>query len=164
MNRRMAGGREWLMPLALSFVCGASGATGTGDAVVEVAHSDGVLLASFAVRANDRWCLVWNHSVAGFPVRDCFVFRPPAMVLDSSHQPDFAAGLGHYEGRGKLRSDGAGGYRIEDINEPIPDNRLNLRVGSEAVDHRIEFKDQRISLSERAANRPVVIRLIGRFP
>jgi hypothetical protein len=82
------------------------------------------------------------------------------MVLDSSHQPDFAAGLGHIEGRGTLRSDGAGGYRIEDIDEPVPGNRLNLRVGSPAVDHRIEFKGMRYSLSERAANRLVVMRLV----
>lgn len=148
------------MPLALSFVCGAAGATGAGAATVEVIDADGLPLVGFTVHAGERWCLVWNHSVAGFPVRDCFVFRPPAMVLDSSDQPDFAAGLGHLEGRGKLRSDGAGGYRIEDINEPVPGNRLNLRVGSPAVDHRIEFGGVRYSLSERAANRLVVIRLV----
>lgn len=148
------------MPLALSFVCGAAGATGAGAATVEVVDADGSSLLAFAVRADDRWCLVWNHSVAGFTVRDCFVFRPPAMVLDSSHQPDFAAGLGHFEGRGTLRSDGAGGYRIEDIDEPVPGNRLNLRVGSRAVDHRIEFGGARYSLSEQAANRLVVIRLV----
>jgi hypothetical protein len=154
----IAGGREWLMPLALSFVCGAAGATGT--ATVDVIDADGLPLVAFTVRAEDRWCLVWNHSVAGFPVRDCFVFRPPAMILDSSHQPDFAAGLGHIEGRGKLRSDGVGGYWIEDIDEPVPGNRLNLRVGSSTVDHRIEFKGMRYSLSERAANRLVVMRLV----
>jgi hypothetical protein len=153
-----AGGREWLMPLALSFVCGAADATGT--ATVDVIDADGSPLVAFTVRAEDRWCLVWNHSVAGFPVRDCFVFRPPAMILDSSHQPDFAAGLGYIEGRGKLRSDGVGGYWIEDIDEPVPGNRLNLRVGSSTVDHRIEFKGMRYSLSERAANRLVVMRLV----
>jgi hypothetical protein len=148
------------MSLALSLVCGVAGATGAGAATVEVVDADGSSLLAFAVRADERWCLVWNHSVAGFPVRDCFVFRPPAMVLDSSHQPDFAAGLGHLEGRGTLRSDGAGGYWIEDIDEPVPGNRLNLRVGSPAVDHRIEFGGARYSLSERAANRRVVIRLV----
>lgn len=117
-------------------------------------------LASFPIRPEQRWCLTWNHSVAGFQVRDCFVFRPPHLLLASSHQPDFAAGLGHIVGRGVMRGDTPGGYHIESIDEVLPDNRLRLRIGSAAVDHRIEFADERIYLSRLAAHQAVDIRLL----
>ena len=44
------------------------------------------------------WCVLWNHSVEGFPVTDCYENRDGQMVLVRSRQPDFAAGLGHYPG------------------------------------------------------------------
>ena len=79
-----------------------------------------------------------------------------------SHQPDFAAGLGHLEGRGIMKSDGQGGYWIVDINEPIPNNTLTLRVGSAAVDHRLQIRGKEISLSRLAAGQRVMLRLIQR--
>ena len=100
------------MPLALCFVCGVAAAGGSGS-VLEVVDAEGAVIATFPVQADTQWCLAWNHSVAGFTVRDCFALRGSVMVLDSSFQPDFAAGLGHFEGRGTMRTDPAGGYRIE---------------------------------------------------
>ncbi len=106
-----------------------------------------------------HWCLHWHHSVQGFLVRDCFrVDASGTLLLDTSYQPDFAAGLDHIPGRGRLESDGEGGYIIENINEPVPGNRLRLRVGSQAVDHRIVTADASVSLSERAAHESVSIR------
>ncbi|MGL1834375.1 DUF1850 domain-containing protein [Rhodocyclaceae bacterium SMB388] len=131
----------------------------TADARIVVTDETGTLLTAFEVRDGEQWCLVWNHSVAGFPVRDCFVRRSTTLVLDSSHQPDFAAGLGHYEGRGTMVADARGGYRIEAIDEPVPDNRLRLRVGSAAVDHRIEHAAGQFSLSAVAEHRRVQISL-----
>ena len=81
------------------------------------------------------------------------------MLLHSSHQPDFAAGLGYLEGRGTLSSDDRGGYLITDINEPVPGNALTLRVGSPAVNHRLVHDGEEISLSEIAAGRRVTLRL-----
>lgn len=110
------------------------------------------------------WCLVWNHSVAGFPVRDCFVWQSPDLRLQSSHQPDFAAGLGHFEGRGQFRVSSQGGYLIDDIDEKLPDNRLVLRVGTLSVNHRIEIGARTISLSERAAGERVDIQVVKQAP
>lgn len=158
MNCCTAGVRESLLSLVLTLlVCGIALAS---DAVVEVVDEKGTILAGFAVQPGNRWCLSWNHSVAGFPVRDCFVFQPPHMLLESSHQPDFAAGLGHVAGRGVLRPDGRGGYQIDAINEPVTGNRLILRVGAPAIDHRIEFQGRVFSLSDTVANRRVEIRLV----
>lgn len=122
---------------------------------LEVMDQSGRVLARVAAQ---DWCVVWNHSVAGFEVRDCYVLRDGQMLLQRSHQPDFAAGLGHIPGRGVARSDGAGGYWIEDINEAVPGNCYRLRVGSETVNHRIVTDDRDISLSEIAAGESVILR------
>ena len=78
------------------------------------------MLASFPMLVGDRWCILWNHSVQGFEVEDCYENRAGVMTLVRSHLPDFAAGLDHIPGRGRQTSDGQGGYWIEDLDEPVP--------------------------------------------
>jgi hypothetical protein len=56
-------------------------------------------------------------------------------------------------------SDGAGGYWILDIDEPVPGNEYALRPGSMAVDHRLRTEVAEISLSARAAHQRVWIAL-----
>jgi hypothetical protein len=104
---------------------------------------------------------VWNHSVQGFPVVDCFRAEGGQLFLDSSQTPDFAAGLGHISGRGTLESDNQHGYRIVDMNVPITNNALRLRVGSDSVNHRIKVDSHIVSLSRLAANKRVEIRLVA---
>lgn len=81
-------------------------------------------------------------------------------MLDSTHTPDFAAGLGYIPGRGTLKSDDQHGYRIVDMNVPITKNTLWLRVGSQAVNHRIKAGKRLISLSRLAEHKLVAIRLM----
>jgi hypothetical protein len=146
---------------AVLWMLSCAGLAQEGPAALEV-HSDaGVVTARFVVEAGERWCLLWNHSVAGFTVRDCFAWLPPHLVLTDSHQPDFAAGLGHIPGRGVQRSDGAGGYSVENIDQVIAGNRLRLRVGSPAVDHRIELNGRVHSLSAGQAGQVVELRVIA---
>lgn len=129
------------------------------DAVLEVLDDDGRRLARFPVEPGEGWCLLWEHSVEGFTVEDCYAYRDGRMVLVASHQPDFAAGLGHVPGRGTQRSDGAGGYWIRGIDEPVPGNRYLLRVGSGRVNHRIRHRGDVTSLSRLAAGERVTLRL-----
>lgn len=126
---------------------------------LHVVSAEGDELLNLSMTTPD-WCLLWNHSVAGFTVKDCFTLHNQTLYLVSSHQPDFAAGLGHIEGRGELTSDGQGGYWIHHINEPLVENRLRIRVGSAAVNHRIESEQHHISLTDLAAGQAVEIRLI----
>ncbi|MCG6659125.1 DUF1850 domain-containing protein [Halomonas campisalis] len=126
---------------------------------LEVHRDDGRVIASLPVAEGEAWCLEWNHSVTGIRVQDCYRNRAGQMVLERSHQPDFAAGLGHVPGRGRQVSDGEGGYWIEDIDEPVPDNRYRLRVGSPEVDHRLLHDGHRLSLSDQAAGERVIIQL-----
>ncbi|ETX14801.1 hypothetical protein OCH239_20835 [Roseivivax halodurans JCM 10272] len=125
-----------------------------------VARVDGgAEIARFEIADGEGWCVIWNHSVQGFEVADCYENRGGRMVLVRSHQPDFAAGLGHIPGRGRQVSDGEGGYWILDIDEPVPGDAYILRAGSPAVDHRLRTPARQVSLSAAAARRPVRISL-----
>ncbi|MYL23353.1 DUF1850 domain-containing protein [Halomonas alkaliantarctica] len=130
-----------------------------------VTRAQGEPLWHTAMPEGERWCVEWNHSVAHFTVRDCYRNVAGRMQLERSHQPDFAAGLGHTPGRGKQVSDGQGGYWIEQINEPVPDNRYPLRVGAMTVNHRLVWQQddamQTYSLSRHAAGERVWIQLVN---
>lgn len=122
---------------------------------------DGVEIARFDVPRGSGWCVLWRHSVEGFEVSDCYENRDGRMVLVWSHLPDFAAGLGHIPGRGEQVSDGAGGYLILNINEPVPQDAYILRPGLGSVDHRLQVGDEIISLSAVAPRERVQIALRG---
>lgn len=149
------------MSLLLAACPGAAETPRPGDraATLTATLSDGTEIARLTVPEGGEWCLLWRHSVQGFEVADCYENQAGRMVLTRSHQPDFAAGLGHIPGRGSQASDGAGGYWITGIDEPVPGNAYLLRAGSMAVDHRLSRDGITVSLSERAARRRIRIAL-----
>jgi hypothetical protein len=127
---------------------------------LEAVTADGRRVATLAVPRGRGWCLHWNHSVTGDPVVDCYVNDGGRMTLSHAIQPDFAAGLGHFPGRGVFRAGPDGTYLIDAIDEPVPGNAYVLRVGSAAVDHRLIADDGRIApLSAVAAGKRVILRL-----
>ena len=129
---------------------------------LEIHHiGESETLPRMALGPEGDWCLHWHHSVAGFLVRDCFTVADGQLMLEHSHQPDFAAGLDHIPERGTLESDGAGGYIVSNINEPVAGNRLRLRVGSERVGHTIVSAQQELNLSRKLAGERIEIRLNG---
>ncbi|SDH48864.1 DUF1850 domain-containing protein [Roseospirillum parvum] len=128
---------------------------------LEAVTPDGRLVGAVTVPRGSGWCLDWNHSVTGDPVADCYLNDGGRMVLSHAFQPDFAAGLGHFPGRGVFRPGRGDGYLIDAIDEPVPGNAYRLRVGAPAVDHRIITDDgQRLPLSARVAGQPVILRLV----
>lgn len=156
MSRKHGGGRFALLLLPL---LGLSGAVQAGTLIATL--ENGTEIARLPVPEGSEWCVLWNHSVRGFPVRDCYENRGGEMVLVRAHLPDFAAGLDHIPGRGRQVSDGQGGYWILDIDEVVPGNAYILRPGSGAVDHRLEVGDTIISLSAVAPQARVRIELTG---
>ena len=105
-----------------------------------------------------RWCLVWNHSVTGEEVRDCYRAEGLTLVLERSRRPDLAAArLGHAPARGTPRAEGDATW-IEGIDAPLPAG-LPLRVGSDRVRHRLAIGAAETALPAALAGRPVVIRL-----
>jgi hypothetical protein len=156
----MATGRSVLRRVALIAALLAPPAAPAGE--LRVVGPDGEPMLALPAEDGARWCLVWNHSVTGDEVRDCFRADHGRMILERSRQRDFsAAGLGQIPGRGEVVPDGAGGYWIEGIDMTVPGGALPLRVGSMRVDHRLVAGDRAVSLSELAAGRRVTIRLVG---
>ncbi|SDN42466.1 DUF1850 domain-containing protein [Vreelandella arcis] len=141
----------------------ASSAPANASEFLVVTNEQGEQLFQTAMPEGARWCMQWHHSVEKFAVLDCYRNHAGDMLLERSHQPDFAAGLGHIYGRGEQVSDGQGGYWIEHIDEPVPGNQYVLRVGSPAVDHRLVWQrdgeTQSFSLSRRAAGERVTLHL-----
>jgi hypothetical protein len=148
------GGASLLLALALSV---AAHPDETEGLILKVVREDTETIFQEPVANGSRWCIFWNHSVQHFLVRDCFVAREGQMLLERSHQPDFAAGLGHIPGRGTMISAPEGGYWIEDINEAVPNNCLRLRVGAVGVDHRIVVNQRDENLSAIAPREAVRI-------
>nr|WP_290839708.1 DUF1850 domain-containing protein [Halomonas sp.] len=163
---------RWL--IAVLIVC--LPLAGAGDTPAPAVSSDrlqviteqGEMLVDTAAPPGTRWCIKWNHSVAKFTVLDCYQNVAGTMQLERSHQPDFAAGLGHTIGRGEQVSDGKGGYWINAINEPVANNRYALRVGSTDVDHRVVWQyDEHyneVSLSAHASGQRVILQIIQAAP
>ena len=154
MTRSVGGGLCALL-LAISATVAQSGS------LIATQVDTGTILAVFDVPEGSGWCVLWHHSVQGFEVADCYENREGRMVLVRSHQPDFAAGLGHIPGRGVQMSDGQGGYWIEDIDEPVPNDAYILRPGAGFVDHQIRANGMEISLSALAPRARVRIALTG---
>lgn len=151
--RRFGGvGAAFLAALSLAWLPSAGAAQ---PAMLEVSGLDGEVYFRQPIAAGARWCMRWNHSVAGFAVSDCYHYDGVRMMLEKSHQPDFAAGLGHIAGRGVQRVAEGGGYWIEGIDEAVPGNCYRLRVGSLRVDHRLVMAGSETSLSRQAAGRSV---------
>ena len=122
----------------------------------------GDVLLRISLSNDPRWVLKWNHSVTGVEVSDYYVYEEGAMLLKASHTPAFDAGLGHIPGRGRLESDGRGGYWIREIDEAVAGNAYRLRVGSPAVDHRVVHGARTHSLSDLAAGEAVIVRVDDR--
>ncbi len=167
MRRRFAGRTVAAALLAAATAsAGAAGGVsagagaGSGAGMLTATLADGTEIARLPVPEGDGWCVVWRHSVAGFEVSDCYENRGGRMVLVRSHLPDFAAGLDHIPGRGRQVSDGAGGYWIEDLDEPVPGDAYILRPGGPAVDHRLRTADTEVSLSAIAPRARVRVALL----
>ncbi len=131
--------------------------SGDGAPWLVIRDNGGTELLALPLTDWPRWILRWNHSVTGIRVSDHYAFREGSMMLTASHTPAFDAGLGHIPGRGRQVSDGAGGYWILDLDEPVPGNAYLLRVGPMRVNHRIWHAGRTYSLSELAADSRVKI-------
>lgn len=122
-------------------------------------RDDARILARLAVPKGQEWCLEWRHSVTHGAVADCFSVDDGLMVLRRSFLHDAAAGLGHLPGRGRQRAAPGGGYWIDAINERLPGNALNLRIGQPRVGHRVTLAGRdAIDLSGRWPGKRVTLR------
>ena len=131
------------------------------EPVLEVRLPSGAMLGALPMPAASEICLHWAHSVTGGAVADCFENRDGRLLLTRSYLHDFAAGLGEVQGRGRLISAPQGGYWITDMNAPLPDDRLDLRVGSARVGHRLVAEGAALELSRIAPRQRVRVGLVS---
>jgi hypothetical protein len=102
---------------------------------------------SFAIR--------YIHSVDHSPVFEVFKAKKgQGLVLKETYFRMFGAGMGHWEGHGKIVQEGQW-IKIKDINQPL--GSFILRVGSRGVAHTILMGDKEWNLSQRAAGRRVEV-------
>ncbi len=128
--------------------------------MLEVRLGTGDLLAEWPMTDGQELCLTWAHSVTGGKVIDCFANDAGRLTLARSYLHDFAAGLGEVPGRGMIRAADGGGYWIDAISEPLPENALTLRIGSASVDHLLSLGGKRLALSQIAPGATAYLTLL----
>jgi hypothetical protein len=148
----------------LALALGLAGTLAAADAAalaLVVVGGEGNPILTVDLPPEGRWCLVWNHSVTDIEVADCFRAGPGGMVLESSRQPDFAAGLGDLPGEGRVRSDGAGGYVIDGLSRPVPEAGLALRRAGPAVAQRLLVAGRTLPLPPGPRGERLLVRLLS---
>jgi len=95
------------------------------------------------------------HSVDHSPVFEVFTAKKgEGLVLKETYFRMFGAGMGHWEGHGKIVQEGQW-IKIKDINQSL--GSFILRVGSQGVAHTILMGEKEWNLSQRAAGRRVEV-------
>lgn len=104
---------------------------------------------------DETFTIRYIHSVDHTPVFEVFELDQEGnLVLQSTYFKMFGAGMGHWEGRGVVAFDGRWTW-IKDIHETL--GSFVLRVGGTTVDHTILYRDQEIHLSEKWAERRLLV-------
>jgi hypothetical protein len=142
---------------AVTLAGAVAAAPATGAALVVIDRESGVA-ESVPLASDGRWCLIWNHSVTGVEVTDCFRTEGEGMVLETSRYRDVAAGLGESPGAA-LAPDGDGGYVLSGLERPAPETGLVLRRAGAAVAQRIRVGGVERPLPDGRVGARVVIRL-----
>lgn len=120
-------------------------------------HKTREVLLDLPLHYGQTFTIRYTHSVDHFPVHEVFrVSREQGLVLKETFFPMFGAGMGHWQGHGKLVQDGKG-IKIRDIDQPL--GKFLLRVGSPGVDHTIVLNGTEWNLSSTVPGRRVEVML-----
>lgn len=126
-----------------------SQAAGGGVPTLVVTTASGEVLVDVPLPADLTWRLEWTHSVARVQIVDVFAWRDGTMYVTDQLTPHLdIAGLGHFAGRGELMSLAAGGYRLANIDLPLPGNAHGLIIGSVRARSVLHVGDNSYALSE----------------
>lgn len=129
--------------------------------LVIVDAKGGQEIAAFTVGWNEPFEICYIHSVDLTPVCEIFSLHwRHGIVLHESYFRKFGAGMGHWEGHGRVVCEGDW-TRIKDIDRPL--GRFLLRVGSKGVDHTLRIREEALNLSDGMAGRLVVVKRATRF-
>ncbi|GBC62412.1 DUF1850 domain-containing protein [Desulfonema ishimotonii] len=122
-------------------------------------YETGKALLNLPVRYEQQFTIRYIHSVDISPVFEVFrIDEKKGFVLEETYFRMFGAGMGHWEGHGRLTYDGQW-TRIRDMNYPV--GSFILRVGSKGVDHTLILGNRSVNLSEMAEGRRVEVLCAG---
>ncbi|MBZ4659030.1 MAG: hypothetical protein JG766_953 [Desulfacinum sp.] len=109
---------------------------------------------------DETFTIRYIHSVDRTPVFEIFEVDPEGrLAVQATCFKMFGAGMGHWEGRGRVDFDGTWTW-IRDIHQTL--GRFVLRVGSPAVDHTLLYRDREIHLSQRWAGKRLLVEVATR--
>lgn len=114
--------------------------------LVLVDVSRGERIAAFPLKWGERFEICYIHSVDLTPVCEVFSLHwRHGVVLHESYFVKFGAGMGHWEGHGRVVAEDEW-TKIKDIDKPL--GRFLLRVGSRGIDHTVRVGMETLNLSE----------------
>jgi hypothetical protein len=103
----------------------------------------------------ETFAIRYIHSVDQTPVFEVFTAKKgQGLVLKETYFRMFGAGMGHWEGHGKIVQEGQW-IKIKDIHQSL--GSFILRVGSQRVAHTILMGEKEWNLSQQAAGRRVEV-------
>lgn len=121
---------------------------------LRLSHDEG-RIGYLPLDGTGEFTLAYVHSIDRLPIEENLRVREGGLVVDSTRLRQFGAGMGHIPGEGTGRADGEW-WVLEGMDRDIgPD--LVVRVGAEAVDHRIRYPAGEIRLSPCWAAQRVIV-------
>ncbi|MBN2033974.1 MAG: DUF1850 domain-containing protein [Deltaproteobacteria bacterium] len=116
----------------------------------------GKKIAAFPLNWGEQFEICYIHSVDLTPVCEIFSLHwRHGIVLHETYFRKFGAGMGHWEGHGRVVDEGEW-IKIKDIEKPL--GRFLLRVGTQGVDHTLRIGNTTLNLSKTLAGRLVVVK------
>ena len=118
-------------------------------------HNSKEIILKTPLAYGQPFAIRYIHSVDHSPVFEVFTAKKgEGLVLKETYFRMFGAGMGHWEGHGKIVQEGQW-IKIKDINQSL--GSFILRVGSQGVAHTILIGNKEWNLSQRAAGRRVEV-------
>jgi len=147
-----------LLAVAIWTACGAQIAEAGGYRLLVTDPASGEEVVNVPLNRDETFTIRYVHSVDGTPVFEIFETDSRGrLALQATYFRMFGAGMGHWEGRGKVDFDGRWTW-IRDIHETL--GEFILRVGSPRVDHTILYRNREIHLSDEWARRPLHVTVV----
>jgi hypothetical protein len=100
---------------------------------------------------DEKFKICYMHSVDIKPVCEVFSLKKDhGVFLEEMYFVMFGAGMGHWEGHGRVVGDGEWTW-IKDIKKPV--GNFLLRVGLQGVDHKLITGEKEVNLTDLAEGR-----------
>ena len=144
-----------MMAGVLSLAAAATVRPGGEAALVVCDYSNKDIILKTPLNYGETFAIRYIHSVDHSPVFEVFTAKKgEGLVLKETYFRMFGAGMGHWEGHGKIVQEGQW-IKIKDIDHTL--GSFVLRVGSPGVAHTILMGEKAWNLSQQAAGRRVEV-------